>query len=415
MKEVLIISGKGGAGKTTIASGLCYFLSENDVIVDADVDASDMPILFDPRVIERQDFYSGVVPVIDYELCSNCGTCAGLCKYEAIHLNSGRYTIDEVDCEGCALCSYMCPEKAITLKKNRIGEKFISNTKLNIKMIHAKLGIGEENSGKLITAIRQDGRIVADEQAGEFIIIDGPPGIGCSAISAMSGVDLAIVVFEPTISGIHDAKRAIQLAKHFNINIAGIINKFGLNSKNDEDILNYLGSNNISILGKVSYSFDVLRAHSEKKLLPEFNDYFNYELKIIFDNMKKNTIIKEDKMKIAITSVKESKQGKIDPRFARSDYWYVYDKESGTGYFYNNLENSQMSQGAGTQAAAKLIDMKVDVLITKSVGPKAFEVLKKNGIKMYKGDDNKNVEENLLLYEESELKEINVAGESIRF
>lgn len=290
MKEILIVSGKGGAGKTTVASSLALFLNEKDVLVDADVDASDLPILFEPKIIEESTFYSGVIPEIDLTLCTNCKICKDHCKYNAIEIDKKNNTIfiNDLNCEGCGLCSYICPENAISLKKREIGRKLISTTKLNIKMCHGILNVGGENSGKLVAAVKQDGRITLKKQKGNYIIIDGPPGIGCPVISAMTGVDIVITVIEPTLSGIHDAKRLVELAKYFNIKNFAIINKYGLNSENEESIMTYLKNEDIPLLGTIDYTKEVIEAQRKKILLSEYNDYFNKLFKNIWCNILKN-------------------------------------------------------------------------------------------------------------------------------
>jgi MinD superfamily P-loop ATPase len=290
LKEILIVSGKGGAGKTTIASSLALFLEENDVLVDADVDASDLPILLGTKTLEESIFLAGVIPVINYDKCSNCGLCESYCKFNAIIKDNknNKYFIDEINCEGCALCSYICPENAVTLIKRETGKKFISQTNLNVKMCHGELNIGAENSGKLVASVKQDGRVLAKKQKASIIIIDGPPGIGCPVIAAMSGVDLAVIVIEPTLSGIHDAKRIIKLAKQFNINTSAVINKYGLNKENEVVLFEHLLKEDIKVLGCLNYSEDIIKAQIEMVLLPEYNHYFYNTVKNIYSNMVNN-------------------------------------------------------------------------------------------------------------------------------
>ena len=290
MKEILIVSGKGGAGKTTIASSLSLYLTTNDVLVDADVDASDLPILFEPEILEEVVFFAGVKPVIDYAHCSDCGLCKSYCMFNAIkkHTVNDKFFVDEINCEGCALCSYICPQNAISLIKRETGKKFISQTNLNVKMCHGELNIGAENSGKLVASVKQDGRVLAKKQKGEFIIIDGPPGIGCPVIAAMSGVDLAVIVIEPTLSGIHDAKRMIELARQFNINTSAVINKYGLNKENEIALFEYLLKEDIKVLGYLKYSEDIVKAQVKRILLPQYNHYFYKTIENIYINMISN-------------------------------------------------------------------------------------------------------------------------------
>lgn len=289
MKEILVVSGKGGAGKTTITSSLSLFLNKNDVLVDADVDASDLPILLEPVKLEESVFFSGVFPVINYDMCSNCGLCKNHCNFGAIkkYNITNKYIIDEIDCEGCGLCSYICPQNAISLIKRETGKKFISETKLGIKMSHGELNIGAENSGKLVTSVKQDGRVLANKQGSEIIIIDGPPGIGCPVIAAMSGVDLVVLVVEPTLTGIHDAKRLIDLAEKFKVNITSVINKYGLNTDNEKELFDFFEKKDINVLGKLNFSKDIVKAQVEKILLPEYSNHYYNILKDIYSNMIK--------------------------------------------------------------------------------------------------------------------------------
>ncbi|MGB3113344.1 MAG: ATP-binding protein, partial [Candidatus Omnitrophota bacterium] len=224
MKQIVVISGKGGTGKTVLTASLAA-LAKNKVMADCDVDAADLHLLLKPSIKERHEFKSGATAFIDKRLCTECGRCVAVCRFDAV---SEDYAIDPVACEGCGFCYYACPVNAIKMQENATGEWYISDTRFG-PLVHAKLGIGEENSGKLVTLVRQKAKEIAEKQRFDWVIIDGSPGIGCPVIASLSGVDFALVVTEPTLSGLHDADRVIKVARHFNIPVKVVINKYDLN------------------------------------------------------------------------------------------------------------------------------------------------------------------------------------------
>lgn len=224
MKQIVIISGKGGTGKTVL-SGSFAALAKNKVIVDCDVDAADLHLLLHPKVKETYEFRSGYSPVIDSTICTRCGKCRELCRFDALLED---FTVDKIACEGCGLCSHICPENAVSMRENLSGEWYISETRFG-PLVHAQLGITEENSGKLVSCLRKKAKEIAEERQSNLIIIDGTPGIGCPVIASISGVDLALVITEPSISGLHDAQRVIQVATHFRVPVKIVINKYDLN------------------------------------------------------------------------------------------------------------------------------------------------------------------------------------------
>jgi MinD superfamily P-loop ATPase len=286
MKEIIVLSGKGGAGKTTVTSSLSVFLDKKDAIVDADVDASDMHILLQPKIIKEKDFYSGKEPEVDRNKCVLCRLCVKKCPYNALSVKNNKISLEPISCEGCGMCFAVCPEKAIEMKEKRVGKKFISDTIIGIKMAHAELFPGEENSGKLVSSVRQDGRIIVDEQKGEILLIDGPPGIGCSAISAVTNSDLVILTTESTTSGFHDIKRCLELVKHFKIKTCAVMNKYGLNKKLDNEIEDFFTKEKIPIVGKINYSTQVIDAHKKRKLLSTYSDYYEEIFKDIYNKTK---------------------------------------------------------------------------------------------------------------------------------
>ncbi len=231
-RELVIISGKGGTGKTSVTAAFAV-LAGNAVIADCDVDAADLHLVLAPQVRERHEFRSGHEAVIRPDACTGCGACAALCRYAAAVPRSdetGRtiYTIDPVSCEGCGVCVRFCPAHAIDFPERRCGEWMVSTTRCG-PMVHARLAAAAENSGKLVTAVRLEARRIAAEEDRPLIIVDGPPGIGCPVIASLGGASLVLVVTEPTVSGIHDLRRVLSLARHFKLPAAVCVNKWDLN------------------------------------------------------------------------------------------------------------------------------------------------------------------------------------------
>ncbi len=224
MKELVIISGKGGTGKTSLVAAFAS-IAENKILCDADVDASDLHLIMDPKVEEYHDFQGGSKAVINPELCTGCGLCRDLCKWNAIN---GNFDVDGLECEGCGVCVYFCPEKAIEFPVSTCGEWFVSNTRFG-PMVHARLGIAEENSGKLVTTVRQEARDLAEKKKLDLIITDGPPGVGCPVIASIGNAAAVLIVTEPTVSGKHDLERVAQLASHFRVPAMICVNKYDLN------------------------------------------------------------------------------------------------------------------------------------------------------------------------------------------
>lgn len=257
MKEIIILSGKGGSGKTSIAA--CFaLLADKCTIADCDVDAADMHLLLNTRFDEQTDFFSGYEAEIG-ELCVNCGKCIELCRFDAIDVFNGQHRIDPVACEGCGVCVDHCPVGAIDLEPAYCGELKTSQTDAG-PMAHAQLGAGGENSGRLVTEVRKQARMLAEESASEMILIDGPPGTGCSTIAALSDTDLAVIVAEPSISGIHDAKRVFELCRHFKTPVTMCCNKADINPQGTEELKKFAKENDIRWLGEVEFDPSVTKA-----------------------------------------------------------------------------------------------------------------------------------------------------------
>jgi MinD superfamily P-loop ATPase len=247
MKEVVVLSGKGGTGKTTIVGSLAA-LAENKVLADCDVDAADLHLLLSPLEKQRNEFWSGQVAHIDAGKCTQCGLCQDLCRFDAIH----DFSVDPVSCEGCGFCFRICPADAITMKENMSGYWFVSDTQFG-PMVHARLGTAQENSGKLVAIVRQEAKRIAEKEGKSLIISDGPPGIGCPVISSLSGANLALLVAEPTLSGMHDLDRVLDVCKHFGVRAMVCINKYDLNETNTEQIEIQCHGRGIKIAGKIPF------------------------------------------------------------------------------------------------------------------------------------------------------------------
>ncbi len=267
MKQLVVISGKGGTGKTTITASFAS-LAKNKVMVDCDVDAADLYILLEPKILEKHKFIGSKKAVIDKARCTQCGRCIEVCRFDAI---SKDFIVDPISCEGCEVCSHICPEKAIKMEDKPSGEWFISET-LYGPFVHAKLGIAEENSGKLVAILRQNAMAIAKREGLDLIIIDGSPGIGCPVIASITGTNLALVVTEPTLSGIHDMARVIELVKHFKIKAYVVINKFDLNIEMTRIIEEYCEANEIELAGKIAYDPIVTEALINRKIIVEYSD-----------------------------------------------------------------------------------------------------------------------------------------------
>jgi MinD superfamily P-loop ATPase len=255
MKQIVIISGKGGTGKTVLTASFAS-LAKSKVMVDCDVDAADLHLLLHPSVKERFEFRSGQTARIDKARCCECGECIDMCRFDAIGKD---FVIDPVSCEGCALCSRICQYGAIAMEENVSGEWFISDTRYG-PFVHARLGIAEDNSGKLVSRIRQAAKEIAEKEKKSYILIDGPPGIGCPVIASITDTDLAVVVTEPTLSGIHDMLRIIDTTGHFQIPVKVVINKFDLNPENSGKINDICESKDIEIVGRIPFSAKVPRS-----------------------------------------------------------------------------------------------------------------------------------------------------------
>lgn len=254
MKELVILSGKGGTGKTSIVGSFAA-IAQNKVLADCDVDAADLHLLLNPSVREENEFWSGQVAIIDEEKCTQCGLCQDLCHFSAIK----NFKVDAVSCEGCGFCSHICPVEAIVMKENMAGQWFVSDTKYG-PLVHARLGITQENSGKLVAAVRQQAAQIAEKHGLDYIISDGPPGIGCPVISSLSGANIALLVTEPTLSGIHDLERVLGMCHHFGVQALVCINKYDINEDNTHQIEGYCLSQGVEVAARIPFDNIVTEA-----------------------------------------------------------------------------------------------------------------------------------------------------------
>ncbi|MGB4542595.1 MAG: P-loop NTPase [Bacteroidales bacterium] len=283
--EIAIISGKGGTGKSSISAALAT-LSEKVVVADCDVDAANLYILFNPDVEGEEIYIGSQKAVIDYSKCINCGLCIEYCKFDAIYYSDQKINISSIHCDGCKLCSRICPNKAITMIDNDKSRMYYGSFR-NGKMVYGKLAPGEENSGKLVNIVRDKAKKLAKENNINTIIIDGPPGIGCPVISTITGVDYVIIVTEPTLSGLKDLQRTLELTTKFNLNTVVIINKFDLNIKITEKIENFCEKLDIKIIGKLAFDPQVVAAMINCKSIIEWQPAsdLSSQIKHIYNNL----------------------------------------------------------------------------------------------------------------------------------
>ena len=259
-----IVSGKGGTGKNTIAAAFAD-IAKDKVIVDCDVDAADLHLLLQPKSLTQEKYFGRRSPHVDLEKCTQCGLCTKVCRFNAI--DNGL--VDYVSCEGCGFCSHICPEDAIIMEEVFSGDWFVSET-LYGSFVHARLGIGEENSGKLVTVVRKQATEIAKEKNLNLILIDGPPGIGCPVTALLAGVNLVLAITEPTLSGIHDLERILKLAEHFKIPSMVCINKFDINLENTQKIASFCEDNDTRIIGKIPYEPKVIEALVNRNTMMDY-------------------------------------------------------------------------------------------------------------------------------------------------
>ncbi len=267
MKELVVISGKGGSGKTCLTAAFAS-LAQNRVLCDADVDAADLHLLMNPEIKQRTDFMGGGLAEIVPEKCTQCGLCQELCRFDAV---SDDFRIDPIGCEGCGVCVDLCPEQAIDFPIQTCGEWFISDTRFG-PMVHARLGIAEENSGKLVTVVRKEAAQLAAKTNADLILTDGPPGIGCPVIASVGGAFAVLIVTEPTVSGLHDMERVAQLAAHFKVPTWVCINKYDLNMEQTQAIEKLAKKHEMIVMGRVPFDPSFTKAMIQRQTVSEYDN-----------------------------------------------------------------------------------------------------------------------------------------------
>ena len=266
MKQIAVLSGKGGTGKTTITAAFTV-LAEKAVVADCDVNAPDLHMLLHPEILEAKEFRGSKIAVIDQTKCIKCGVCRERCRFDAI---TKDFTVDPFSCEGCGVCTIVCPVGVVSLTERISGYAFISKIKYGF-MVHALLNPGEANSGKLVTMVRQDAKLLAEKERLDLIIIDGPPGIGCPVIASIAGIDAALVVTEPTMSGIHDLERVLQLLKHFNVRPFVCVNMYDVNKDNAYRIYRFCEENGVEVVGNIPFDPVVTEAMVNGRAVVEYS------------------------------------------------------------------------------------------------------------------------------------------------
>ena len=271
MKEIVVISGKGGTGKTSLTASFAVIGGTDIVVADCDVDAADMHLLMQPDFKVSEDFYSGEIAFINQDNCTQCGICKDVCRFDAISVVNGEYIIDPLDCEGCGYCARVCPTETIINNDLLSGKLFISTIKTGGQMVHARLGIGSDNSGKLVAKVKDEAKEIALKEHKDYILVDGSPGVGCPVVSSLSGADFVVLVTEPTVSGLHDLKRVYKLVKKFNIKAGCIINKADINKEKKADIKQFLNDEGIEHLIDLPYDESFTKAMTIGQTIVEFN------------------------------------------------------------------------------------------------------------------------------------------------
>jgi MinD superfamily P-loop ATPase len=264
VKQLVILSGKGGTGKTSLAAAFAHLAMEGGnpigaVLADADVDAANLELVLRPRRIEAHDFIGGSVAIIDLERCQGCGICDQVCRFDAVESTPEGYRIDPIACDGCAACAYQCPEDAIRMEPQTAGRWYRSESHFGT-LFHADLYPAQENSGKLVTLVKQNARLCALDSSIPILIVDGPPGIGCPVIAAAAGADLALIVTEPTVAGVHDLKRIIGTSMHFSIPTLVVVNKADIYSKGAAEIGTACSELGVELIGQIPFDPAVTEA-----------------------------------------------------------------------------------------------------------------------------------------------------------
>ncbi len=272
MKEIVVLSGKGGAGKTSITASCAALGALQTVIADCDVDAADMHLLTAPEILKTEKFYSGKEALINTQGCVHCFKCIKVCHFDAISVINGDFIVDSNECEGCSYCYHICPTRTIEMNDRLAGEFYISKTRFGNMLVHARLGPAADNSGKLVTKVRSEAKAIAMEQQSDYILVDASPGIGCPVVASLTGAHFVVLVTEPTVSGIHDLKRVYELIEKLKLKSGCIINKADLNAEMTLKIKNFLKKKNIPLIVDLPYVIRFTEAITMGKTVVEYDD-----------------------------------------------------------------------------------------------------------------------------------------------
>jgi MinD superfamily P-loop ATPase len=286
-RELVVVSGKGGTGKTSVVASFAV-LAGNTVVADCDVDAADLHLVLEPRIVETERFSSGHDAVIRQSDCDGCGLCEVVCRFDAVVATTGAtpFVIDPLACEGCGVCVELCPIRAIDFNERICGEWFSSHTRTG-PMVHARLGIAAENSGKLVSLVRTKAAETAAHEGRGVILTDGPPGIGCPVIAAITGATGVLIVTEPTVSGAHDMERVLELADHFGIPVATCVNRWDINPEGADDIENRARNHDAAIVGRIRYDAAVTRAQVEGRTVVELGGAAADDIRAVWERVQR--------------------------------------------------------------------------------------------------------------------------------
>ncbi len=286
MFELTVVSGKGGTGKTSLVGSLSA-LAKNKIVVDCDVDAADLHLIIDHEIQRSNDFIAGSKAEVNQELCTGCGICVDYCRFDAIKYDRDYFHVLPLACEGCGVCRHFCPEDAIDFRPVKSGEWFVSKSRYG-PFVHARLGIAQSNSGRLVSLLRQEARQIAAEKNLDMIIVDGPPGIGCPVIASITGADFVLLVTEPSLSAFHDMRRLIELIDHFEIRSGICINKYDINPDLSRKIEQFANEHELDVMGRIPFDNDITRAQVEGMNLIEFSDgQAAGQIKMLWEELKR--------------------------------------------------------------------------------------------------------------------------------
>jgi MinD superfamily P-loop ATPase len=291
MKEIVVLSGKGGAGKTSVTAAFAALGASQLVLADGDVDAADMHLLTAPEVRVEEDFFSGKVFEVKTEGCVHCFKCMKVCHFDAVQHVDGEFVIDPLECEGCGYCYQVCPTRTIEMHPRLAGKFFVSKTRFGNTLVHARLGIAADNSGKLVTKVREEAKKIALSRKKDFVLMDASPGIGCPVVASLTGAHFVVMVVEPTVSGWHDFSRVYELIEKLKLKSGCIINKADINAEVVAQIKDFLKKKNVELLAELPYDTKFTEAMSKGKTIVEYDDgILREKLEMAWEKVKKLTL-----------------------------------------------------------------------------------------------------------------------------